>query len=144
MTINDNYPIYGEWAKNTDKMSCLPIVHYSTVTVTISQSSTAWQREEVNQLNQCQLPPIRSNQLPSKGVREHTHKKNCLNLGIARKGGRGLQACPNCLEHFLIKQSKLELSCSSLAWLFTQQTPRLVWPLGPNEDWPHQLFSTEV
>ena len=39
---------------------------------------------------------------------------------------------------------KLELTCSTLAWLFTQQAPRLVWPLGPNEDWPHQLFSTEV
>ena len=38
----------------------------------------------------------------------------------------------------------LELTCSTLAWLFTQQTPRLVRPLGPNEDWPHQLFSTKV
>ena len=25
-----------------------------------------------------------------------------------------------------------------------EQTPRLVRPLGPNEDWPHQLFSTKV
>ena len=44
MTINDNYPIFGESAKNTDKISFLPIVHYSTVTFTISQLSTAWQR----------------------------------------------------------------------------------------------------
>ena len=28
-------------------------------------------------------------------VREHTHKKSSLNLGIARKGGGGFRACPN-------------------------------------------------
>ena len=38
----------------------------------------------------------------------------------------------------------LELTCSTLVWLFTQQTPRLVWPLGPFEDWPHQLSFTKV
>ena len=36
-------------------------------------------------------------------LREHTHKKNTLNLGIARKGGGGgFRACPNCLEHFFL------------------------------------------
>ena len=64
-------------------------------------------------------------------LREHTHKKNCLNLGIAQKGGR---VPPN---QYSFHRCLFELNCSTLAWLFTQQTPRLVWPLGPYEDWPH-------
>ena len=33
--------------------------------------------------------------------------KNCLNLGIAWKGGGGFQASPNCLEHFLLTNKKI-------------------------------------
>ena len=37
-------------------------------------------------------------------LREHTHKKNCLNLGIARKGGGGGPGLPKLLGALFFHQ----------------------------------------
>ena len=83
-----------KWKKA--KMETGQTKHMSPSSLREGQKVITKPREIAATLNRLYISTIRDT------IREHKHKKNCLNLGIARKGGGGFQACPNCLEHFFM------------------------------------------
>ena len=90
-------------------------------------------------------------------IREGSFKKNAHICPSGRTGGGGSAKIPTsltdlvCVRNELFElQNKVSIqnmlcflfwvnshnhswswTCSTLAWLFTQQMPRLIWPLGP-------------